>query len=149
MYRLIILSELILLFFSSCITDKDCTGDSYALAVGVDSSFNDRRKRSKERMNPYELYLFIQRGFEQDTIDIFINDKFYIQRICSTDPSMELCTGEIILDSLEDVSSVSFRMNCGPKVSVNLDRSLGNIITLDYREDTLKATLMKYPNIYE
>ena len=119
------------------------------VAVGVDSSFNERRIRSKERMNPYELYLFIQRGFEQDTIDIFINNKFYRQRICSTDRSMELCAGEVILDSLENISSVSFRMNCGSKVSINLDRSLGNIITLDYRSDTLKATLMRYPNIYE
>ena len=133
----------------ACSEKKDCIGENYYTKVITDSSeITDRRVREQRFIEKDKLYIFFQRGFESDTIDVFVNKKFNQTTHCTTNKSIESCGG-FTLDNISSISEISFRKNCGSLLKVPIIENQGNIIALDFREDTLKATIMVYPNIYE
>ena len=148
--------KILLIFLITC-TATSCSNQSdkitfeYKVWTTYEPTDNISERRKSETVNydKNKLYIFFERGFSNDTIQLFENSESkYTMLILTTDASMD-SAGEYILDDISKIESISISKNFGPKLRIKPEDKNLNIWTINYKSDSLIATGLRYPPIYE
>ncbi len=142
------------LFISSCVGRQEIKiGETYSTVVYYnDSAEYHNPEREKRRTDRYlsadTLYIFFERGFDLDTIDIKINDQKIKTLYLDTDESLGLANGGSFFD-IKSIDKIEISKNGGRPLKINLYDKTMNLWTVNFREDTLRAQRRKYLPWYE
>jgi hypothetical protein len=117
-----------------------------AIEFEDDKDVSKRRIRATERHSQDTLFLFFEKGFDFDTLQIRINNDKDIKTLyLTTDKSMDLAG--YLMFQYSEINKISISKNDGPFLTIKPKNY--RIWAVSYRQDTLIATGRKYSIIYE
>lgn len=142
-----------LILVISTIVLLGCNSKSENYPYTVDISYSDNTGRikcrgSEKSLDPEKLYLFFETEYHSDTISIWVNKKKKDEIYISTNNKIGLA--ELIeLDDINSISDFEVSKNNGPKASVDLENKTLNKWAINFFDDTLRVTTLKYGPCYE
>ena len=145
---IIVINILSALCTTGCVRQHESSNTKYATVIEFEDKnhVSERRIRASERLSQDTLYIFFEKGFDFDTLQIRINnDKDTKTLYLTTDKSMDLA-GYLIF-KYSEVNKVSISKNDGPILTINPKNH--KIWAINYRQDSLIATGREYSIIYE
>lgn len=93
------------------------------------------------------LYLFIEEGFDNDSMNISINNKFLYKKLISTDGALGF-SEKCAFGPIKDIREISIDLNNGPKAVIEIDTTM-QLLNVNHINKTLIISIIKGIPVYD
>ena len=152
MKRIILVLSLLPLTLFSCLSHwQENNQDVYDFHIqyayqGIQMDDNDWRLK---RLNPDNLYVFLEGWFLNDTVCIYDGKHMIVDNlIVTTDPCLEVAT-DFVVENIAEINHLTLKVNSSPKVSFEIARKDFFIIGIRKNGKEISVVFYKEAPVYE
>jgi menaquinone-dependent protoporphyrinogen IX oxidase len=125
-----------MVLFGSCNATMAQSKRNYDIEINyLSTPVNDNRSLPND-----SITLCFAGNYDKDTIEIYVNDKFYNKSIRTTDEVVGMA-GDLTLPDYRNIEKISIRINSGKLILIETEKKHYNIL-LDFVDN--KATIKFY-----